>query len=216
MRLLTLFAIIALGQTYISAQLIQDQDALDIVHELEKKYNSFESLEATFNLIIEIPEEESIIQSGNMIQKGNAYFLHTESQDIYSDGKSVWVHLKDDNEVQINSVEEDEASLINLSPKGIFALFDEETYEYAIVKKEGSINQIEFKPMDQDSEFSKIRISVNTKSKALIHTKVFYKDGMRSTLEVGQVTTNQTYDAQQFIFDVDAHPGVYVEDLRID
>lgn len=216
MRLLTLFVLFALSYTQISAQLIQDKDALDIVHQLEKKYNSFKSLEATFKLTIEIPEEESIIQSGNMIQKGNAYFLNTESQDIYSDGKSVWVHLKDDNEVQINSVEEDEASLINLSPKGIFALFDEEIYEYAIVKNEGAINQIEFKPMDQDSEFSKIRISVDTKSKSLLNTKVFYKDGMRSTLEVGQVSTDQNYDDQQFVFDVDAHPGVYVEDLRID
>ena len=216
MRLLTLLLLIAISYTPLAAQLIQDEDALALVHQLEKKYNSFESLAAEFTLTIDIPEEESIIQVGKMIQKGNAYYLNTESQAIYSDGTSVWVHLKDDNEVQINSVEEDEASLINLSPKGIFALFDEETYEYAIVKKEKHIHQVEFKPMDQDSEFSKIRISVDTKSKSLIHTKVFYKDGMRSTLEVGQVTTDQKYDPQQFVFDVSAHPGVYVEDLRID
>lgn len=216
MKILTLLLFSMLSYSQLISQIIQDEDALTMVQQLEKKYNGFESLEVQFNLTIDIPEEDPILQTGRMIQKGNAYIIQSEAQDIYSDGQSVWVHLKDDNEVQINDVEEGEPSLTNLSPKGILAMFDESTYEYAIVKKEGKTQQIEFKPMDQDSEFSKIRISVDAKSISLLDTKVFYKDGMRTTLEVGDVRTNQNYDSSQFMFDAAAHPGVYIEDLRID
>lgn len=216
MKMLTLITFYILSLSQLNSQVIQDEDALALVHQLEKKYNSFESIEVQFDLVIDIPEEESILQSGKMIQSGDAYVIQSQAQDIYSDGQSVWIHLKDDNEVQINSVEEGEGSLTNLTPTGILAMFDENTYEYAIVKKEAKINQIEFKPMDQDSEFSKIRINVDTASLSLLSTKVFYKDGIRSTLDIGDVTTNQSYDSTLFVFDKAAHPGIYIEDLRID
>lgn len=200
----------------IQAQLIQDKNALDLVRKLELKYNTYNSIEAAFSITIEIPEEDAILQEGKLIQKGKMYFMETEAQTIYSDGESMWLHLKEDNEVQINDVEEDEASVMNLSPKGILAMFDENSYEYAITNKEGHIHQIEFKPLDEDSEFSKLRVSINTKTNHLLDTKVFYTDGIRYTMTVGTVTPNLAYDDDIFAFNASKFPGIYVEDLRID
>jgi len=186
------------------------------VRKLEVKYNAYSAIEAAFSITIEIPEEEPILQEGKLIQKGDMYFMETEAQTVYSDGESMWLHLKEDHEVQINDIEEDEASVINLSPKGILAMFDETTYEYAITNKEGHINHIEFKPLDKDSEFRKLRVSINTKTNQLLDTKVFYTDGIRYTMTVATVTPNLSYEDEVFVFDASKFPGIYVEDLRID
>ena len=199
-----------------SAQLIQDSDALDLVRQLEAKYNSYSAIEAAFSIRIDIPEEDPILQEGKVIQKGDRYFMETQAQTIFSDGNSMWLYLKDDNEVQINTVEEDEASVMNLSPKGILALFDEDSYEYAITNKEGNIHHVEFKPLDKDSDFSKFRVSIDTKAETLIDTKIFYKDGIKYTMSVGKVTPNGSYQDDIFVFNAAKFPGVYVEDLRID
>jgi outer membrane lipoprotein-sorting protein len=198
------------------AQLIQDADALDLVKKLEAKYNTYSSIEAAFTIRIDIPEEDPILQEGKVIQQGDRYFMETEAQSIYSDGNSMWLHLKSDNEVQINDVDEDEASVMNLSPKGILAMFDENSYEYAITQKEGNIHHVEFKPLDKDSDFSKLRVAIDTKNETLIDTKIFYKDGIKYTMSVGEVTPNGTYQDDLFVFNADKYPGVYVEDLRID
>lgn len=198
------------------AQVIQDKDALALINSLEQKYSTYSSLEAQFKLSINIPEEESIIQNGTVIQKGDDYFLNTESQAVYSNGKSIWIHLKDDAEVQINDIDEDDNAMMNLSPSGILAMFDKKTYEYAIVKKETSLNQIELKPMDSDSDIFKVRIEIDTKAKELTTATVFYKDGIRYHVTVSNVTANKTYEDSIFTFDPSQYPGIYIEDLRID
>lgn len=216
MKAVYTFLIIAMSMQ-LNAQLIQDSDAIDLVRQLEAKYNAYSAIEANFSITIDFPEEQPILQEGKLIQKGNQYFMETEDQTVYSDGESMWIHIKDDNEVQINDVEEDdESSVMNLSPKGILAMFDEESYEYAITNKEGHIHHIEFKPIDKNSDFSKLRVSIDTKAKSLVDTKVFYKDGIRYTMSVGKVTPNGKYQDELFVFDASKFPGIYVEDLRID
>lgn len=201
----------------LNAQLIQDIDAIKLVRQLEAKYNAYSAIEASFSITIDIPEEQPILQEGKLIQKGDLYFMETEDQTVYSDGESLWIHIKEDNEVQINDVEEDdEGSVMNLSPKGILAMFDEDSYEYAITNKEGHVHHIEFKPLDKNSDFSKLRVSIDTKANSLLDTKVFYKDGIRYTMAVGKVTPNGTYQDELFVFDASKFPGIYVEDLRID
>ncbi len=201
----------------INAQLIQDKDALNLVRQLEAKYNAYSAIEANFSITVDIPEEQPILQEGTLIQKGDRYFMETQDQTVYSDGESMWLHIKPDNEVQINDVEEDdEGSVMNLSPKGILAMFDEDSYEYAITSKEGNIHHIEFKPIDENSDFSKLRVSIDTKANTLVDTKVFYKDGIRYTMSVGEVTPNGSYQDELFVFDASKFPGIYVEDLRID
>ncbi len=198
------------------SQQIQDENALKLINELEEKYNAYSSIEANFKLTTEIPEEEPIIESGTFIQSGEAYHLDSDQQKIYSDGQSIWLFQKRQNEVQINSIDEDEGSVANLTPKGIIALFNNQTFDYAIVNEENGISYIEFKPLDRDSEYHKARLAIDLQKKELSSAKVFYKDGIHLTMDVVDITPNQTYDAGIFVFDASQYPGVHVEDLRID
>jgi len=208
--LIILFCMSSIG---LKAQVIKDKAALKLVNKLEKKYDKFNTLEATFDLIIEIPENEKQTQSGRVVQKGDQYYLDTEAQSVYSDGKSIWLYLKNEKEVQINSIDEEE-DLINLSPKGILAMFDKDKFEYAITQTENDISHIEIKPMDSDVDYFKVRLIIDTNSNELKESKVFYRDGMVTTLVVNDIMANKEYAAGTFTFDPTSLPDVHVEDLR--
>ena len=197
-------------------QTIQDENALKLISELENKYNAYKSLEASFRLTTEIPEEDPIIESGKFIQSGDAYHLNSDQQQIYSDGRSIWLFQRRLNEVQINSIDEGDGSMISLTPKGIIALFNDKDFDYAVVNEENGFSYVEFKPLDRDSDYHKARLAIDLNKRELTNAKVFYKDGIHLSLDVINMIPNQTYDAEIFVFDAAQYPDVHVEDLRID
>ena len=60
-----------------------------LLDQLQKKYTSYNTIEADFTLTIEIPEEDEEIQKGTIIQNGEKYRLDIEGQCIVSDGTTL-------------------------------------------------------------------------------------------------------------------------------
>lgn len=200
----------------LSAQVVKDENALEVLTSLQAKYNQYKSIEADFELQVEVPEEPVQIEKGKIIQSGINYVLDAESQKIYCDGSGIWVHLVAQNEVQINDYDEEESDISNLSPSALLKQFNEQDYEYAIISDDKGILKIELKPTDRDSDFAKVRLSIDSKNNNLLQTKVFYKDGIRYTIDIQNVVPNKTYANHIFSFDKSQHPSIHIEDLRID
>ena len=211
---------ILFGLTNLSAQngSLKDPEARKILQKLSKEYDSYTSMEVTFDLILDLPDQQPETQQGKVIQKGDKYLLDLHDQAIYCDGNFVWLHLKDNNEVQINDIDED-AEESFLTPKDMMTIYESEKYEYAITgtEKKGktSLSLIEFKPLDPDSEYSKLRISVDTRNNKMDQMVVFSKDGSRYTLKIKKVLSDLAYSDTIFKFDKSKFPGIHVEDLRL-
>lgn len=197
-----------------------DPQATAILDKVRAKYDAYTSMEVDFSLILEDYEVDKVTQKGKLIQQGEMYYLDMEGQTIISDDKTVWVYLERINEVQVNYAlsdeEAEEAGVI--SPKDLFLVYQKDDYVYALVnqfaEKGRLIQQIEFKPVDDDSEYSKIRLSVDKRTDEIVRIKSFNKDGSRYTVIVDKVIPNKKYSPDTFIFDETKYPGVYVEDLR--
>lgn len=212
----TLILLAVMFTVSLSGQIVKDEKAFEVLSSLQSKYNQYKSIEADFELQVEVPEEAVQIEKGKIIQSGSNYVLNAESQKIYCDGSGIWVHLVEQNEVQINDYDEEESDISNLSPSALLKQFNEEDYEYAIVSDEKGIMKIELKPTDRDSDFAKVRLSIHSKNNSLVQTKVFYKDGIRYTIDIQNVIPNKTYANQIFSFDKTKYPSIHIEDLRID
>lgn len=219
--LIVIAAILLVGKQG-SAQwngMTNDPAATKILDKLKAEYESYSSIKVDFELLLELPEAEPEVQKGSIGQKGDKYYLVMDDQEIYSDGQSIWLYLKDNEEVQLNNVEEDdEASM--LSPKDMMRIYESDDFIYAITD-EKSVNgvpctQIEFKPVGSDSEYSKMRLLVDTKANKMKSLKVFSKDGSRYTLTVDHILPNESFQESDFVFDPEDYPGIHIEDLRID
>lgn len=221
-RLFVFFGCLFLLSVAAAAQTVEQSDpaAKAILEKLRTKYETFKTVEADFKLIIEIPEEDQEVQTGNLAQSGDKYRVNLDDQSIFSDGKTLWLYLKRNNEVQVNNVDDFEEEDEFLSPKDLLRIYEKENFIYAITN-EGyengiAIQQIEFKPLDKDSEYSKMRLTVDRKKNEIMRIKAFAKDGARYTMEVKKFNPNQSFKDSDFVFNPADYPGIHVEDLRID
>ena len=195
-----------------------DPAATRILDQIKADYDNLESIQLEFKLTMAFPEEGEEVQVGTMIQKGNQYKVDTKQQTIYSNGETVWMYIKGINEVQIDHVRADQAEM--MSPKQIMSFYEKGDFIYLLTGesiKNGTIyHNIEFKPVDKDSEYSKMRVIVRKKDNQLEEIIVFSKDGSRFKLEIQNVKKNQKYNRNIFIFEPSMYPGIHIEDLRID
>ncbi len=224
-----LFSILILGMTVnIQAQSTNtfskatesDPAATAVLEKLRQKYEAYTSMEATFSITIEIPEEDRIEQLGKMSQSGDKYRLDMEQQSIISDGTTLWAYLKNNNEVQISDAEDLEGEGEIMSPKDILKIYESGEYVYVLVdeyNQDGTIvQQIEFKPLDRDSDYAKLRLTIDKKATQIKNIKAFSKDGSRYTLKLTKFVSNKDFPKGHFRFDTAQYPDIYVEDLRMD
>lgn len=216
--LFSLFISFGFSQTMES---VEDNDpaAKKILDKLKSEYDTYKSMEVNFELTLELPQQESEIQNGIVIQQGGNYKLELDDRAIYSNGEYVWLHIKKNNEVQINDIDMDEETNM-MSPKDMLQLYESGEFVYAITAEPlldgNKVTQIEFKPLDKDSEFSKMTLFVDKKTQKMAQMKVFSKDGSRYTLKINDITPNKKYSLDTFTFNESKYPGIHIEDLRID
>ena len=196
-----------------------DPSAKKVLDRLRKKYEAYQTFEASFSLTVEVPGEPKDIQKGTVGQQGDKFKLDMNQQVIVDDTKTTWIYLKKNNEIQINNSEPSGSDASFLTPRELLRRYQKGDFLYAITDKvtEGSkvITQIEFKPKDKKSEYSKIRLSVDEKAGTIQSIKAFGKDGSRYTFSITRFTPNKPLAADYFVMDPKKYPGARVEDLRM-
>jgi len=196
----------------------KDSRATVILDQLRKQYKSYSAMEVAFDLEMQLPGRAAEKQTGLVIQQGKQFQVKMQEQEMYSDGKTTWVYLKKNKEVQIFDAA-DALSGGFISPSDMMQMYDNGEFSY-ILAEERSVQgkkyaDIEFKPVDRYAEYSKIRMTVDKNSKKMVSLKVFSKDGSRFILQVKSLVPNKKYAPATFVFNAKAVPGVHVEDLRM-
>lgn len=210
--------LLAISMTTLHAQSTNDAKAKKILDNVKKEFDSYKTMSMNFDLTIDLPGEDLVVQHGTLLQKADKYQFSMEDQAMYCDGKTLWVHLISNNEVQINNVDENENDF--LSPKELLKIYENGDYEYAFAAEEmqngQKVKQIEFKPTNKNTEYTKMRLSVLSKNNKLQSLKIFSRDGSKYTLNIKKIEANKTLADDLFVFDSSKYEGIYEEDLRID
>lgn len=196
-----------------------DPAAKRVLDKIRNKYEGYRTFEAAFKLSVELPGQEKSVEEGVVAQAGDQFRLNMSQQVIINDTKTTWVYLPKNNEVQINDSEPSDSDTGFLTPKELLRRYQKGDFLYAITDKisKGSkvLTQIEFKPKDRNSDYSKLRLSIDEKAGTIESIKAFGKDGSRYTFAVTRFSPNKPMTADYFSFDEKKYPGVHVEDLRM-
>ncbi|MBK7344373.1 MAG: outer membrane lipoprotein carrier protein LolA [Saprospiraceae bacterium] len=208
------------GHYLLIAQDVSDPSAKKILKEMKAHYSKNTASAYTLRMTVAYPEQDPQITNGQLTQNGEQYQLDLGQQSWYCNGKTVWIHLKDQKEVQIHSASASAGSESFLTPQSILNRFDNGDYIYALggtgVENKKAVRYIDFKPKDRNDEFVKLRLSVASKSPEVVKFEAFSRDGSRYTLDILSVKSPVSTTPAQFAFNPKAHPGIHVEDLRID
>jgi outer membrane lipoprotein-sorting protein len=182
---------------------------------ISDKYDAYKSVEIQFDLIIKYPDQPIENQKASITQQGKSFLFTSPQQDIYGNGKNIWYYIKERNEVQLNNFDEgDDVGM--LTPKDLLKQYKANKFEYALVNEDGSYAYVEFKPLDSYDDYSKYRVKISKTKMDFESMEAFGKDGSKIDIKLSSVKVNQSYPTSKFVFDIKAHPGVFVEDLRID
>ncbi|MEM1324837.1 MAG: outer membrane lipoprotein carrier protein LolA [Bacteroidota bacterium] len=223
MRLLLLLSFMTLLSISLTAQkntlssaADSDPQATALLKKVQAKYESFTTVGMDFSLIIQIPEAQEEVQKGTLYQKGENYKLEMKDQLVFFDGKTMWLYLKGMNEVQIMDAQEMPEGM--LSPKDLLRIYEQKDFVYALTTrtKIGNrlVEQIEFKPLKKNVDYSKMRVSVEKGTHEIVQIEAFSKDGSRYILRVDDLKPNVALADATFKFNKQDYPDVYVEDLR--
>lgn len=194
-----------------------DPAAKKILKQIKERFELASTFSVDFNMSISFPGQDPIKQEGTLIQQGNAFRLDMEDYLIISNASMRWVYLKQDNTVNIYDAQSDDSWM---TPKDFLNIYDSPEFVYALMSNEftGAKTEhwIEFKSLEKDSEYSKVRMVVQKETNEIQSIKAFSNDGSQYELFIGKINYAENEDPSAYQFDIKNYPGVIVEDLRID
>lgn len=206
------------GQNTISSNADSDPKAKAILKQMRDKYEGYPALEANFSINIKFPEEPAEVQRINFKKKGEAYRVEMAGNTVISDGKTLWIILERNKEVQINDVPDPADDDVILSPASLFSLYEKDEFAFYLVgqtTENGKVVQkIEFKPLKEDVDYSKLRLTVEKGSNEFVSVIAFGKDGSRYTVTADKIMANKSLANSLFTFNKADYADYYVEDLR--
>jgi outer membrane lipoprotein-sorting protein len=193
----------------------QDPKAKGILDAMSKKYKENPAFNAKYSYELESPQE-GINQKfeGEITVKNDMYHIKTDEQEVFNNGKTVWVYMKDLKEVTIDRFTPDPDELL---PGDIPDMY-KTGFKYAYieeVKIDGKLyDVVELNPENRNSSYFKISMTISKEDKTLRSWKIFDKTGRRYTYTLKNYTPLKTIPDTAFMFDVKKYPGVEVIDNR--
>lgn len=206
MALLFGFVIVSLGQA--------KKDAATLLQEVTDKTKSYETIKILFSYKMDNPQaniHES--QDGELHVKGDMYRLNIAGQVVICDGKTIWTYIKDANEIQINSVEEDKNAI---TPTKLLTSYSSD-YKSRLTGEEKKGNKtlqvVELKPV-QDKTYSKVELKIDKDLKQIQQISIFDKNGNTFTYIMKEFLPNVQFKATEFAYNASEFPGAEVIDMR--
>lgn len=194
----------------------QDHKAKTVLDKVSAKNKEFKSIKAEFTFSMDNKEEDIHDESeGSIILMGDKYRLKIMGADNYFDGKTLYTHMIDAEEVNITEPEEDEEG--GLDPSKIFTIYENGfTYEYVKEDTQNNISYhiIDLFPKDTEKEYTHIRLRINKVKNQIESLESIGKDGNNINIKLKNLKPNLTFSAADFIFDPKLHSEVEINDMR--
>ncbi len=217
-KLLFSFAILFTSFTLLAQDRSTKNDpaAIAVLNGVSAKFKTFSTVQANFTYKVENASGKALsTKTGTVMMKGTKYRVSFGSQEIFSDGKTVWNYDKNSKEVTISNLD---ASSGMITPQKLFTNFYDKDF-YSVLngeKKIGgkTIQEVEMTPVDKSKPFHKVYVQVDKAAKTIYSTRVLENGGNRYSYTVSNMKTNAALADNQFTFDKSKYPGIEVVDLR--
>jgi outer membrane lipoprotein-sorting protein len=186
----------------------------EILKEVTEKTKSYESIRIDFTYNMDNPEakiHES--EAGSLLVSGDKYRLNIAGQIIISDGETMWTYIQEVNEVQINTVEEDQELL---TPSKLLTSYSEQ-YKSKLIGEESrdgkTYQVIELKPIENKT-YSLVTLTVDKELQRFVRIAVQDNNGNTFTYIVKDFNPEIPVSENDFTFSDEEFPGAEVIDMR--
>ena len=198
----------------------QDQDpkAKAILDDLSKVTKAYKTITSEYVFtILNKEKKQTEKQTGKVQVKGSKFKLDIPGNTIVCDGKTIWAHNKDANEVTVKNFEANNEDQLN--PSKIFTMY-ETGYKYKYEKEEkvgAAICHVitlypSIKP--EKKKFHTIKLFVDKTKKQVAKLVMMMKDGSTQSYEIKSFKPNAEIADNVFIFDLKLFKADQITDER--
>lgn len=202
-----LFTVIALVVASLGAQ-AQANKAETIIKQSQSKFKSYKDVKAKFTYSVNNPNlKKPIVKQGEVTLKGNKYKVVFQDEEMYCNGKFVWVILKQDLEVVKSSFKADEG----MSPDRIYKIY-ETGMKSRYDAEEGDNHKVTLFAKDDGGDIWKTELWISKTTKLVKKAIMYARNGSSYQYEMNDVKTDtgvmdnlfnldeKTYKDQDYIF----------------
>jgi outer membrane lipoprotein carrier protein len=196
---------------------IQDPAAGKILDRVAAKAKVMKSIQADFSILVEDKKENTKNTStGNLLMKKEKYKISTRGSVVYFDGKTMWTHSIDDNEVIISEPGNNKEDFMS-NPANIFTLYNRD-FKYRYIR-ETTLNglkydEIDLYPKSLDQPYSRIKLLVNRNNDMPGVITSYGKDGVNYIITLTNFQPDREISDTLFTFDPAKNKKVEVVDMR--
>lgn len=187
------------------------EKAKKILDKISAESKNYKTLSVNFKLVVKGGEMNSS-QSGVAKIKDGKYFYETEDRKVYSDGKTVWTYLVDENECYIDNLKDIDGGI---NPSEILTIW-ENNFKYQYSKEiSADLHEIKLHPVDsKNSKYHTVIITVDSKKNSIKKAVIKTKENVLIMFTIDTFTPNVTIDEQIFNWNPAKFKGVSEIDNR--
>ncbi len=199
----------------------KNPETLKLLKSAADKAIAYKTIHTKFNFLVENTQEETKeTYDGEFWVKGKKFKMIVDKTVTFSDGKTRWVYLPDQEEVTVTNVQkvddlDPEERFLN-EPLSLFTLY-ESGFKYVTEgtqKIDGkNYTLVDLSPEDISKPFFKIRVWISDNFD-YYGVKYFQKDGTRITLHLTEFQHDEKLKDDLFEYSIKDNPDVEVIDLR--
>lgn len=222
MRNLFILAILLFGLSSVQAQKAptyttkSDAQSVSILKKVHQKYGAYTSMQMDLELTVKSGKNTDV-QYSKLTVKGDKFRMTSKTQDMASDGKTLWNHQKNAKECYISDAEEEEMGMFG-SPDKMLKMYEKDFISalVATVKENGrTVYKIEFKPKSKNSDFTKIRLTVDKETYRVNRIKIFDRNNTHYTISMSNFKSNPSVSSSTFVINTKTLPkGTEILDIR--
>jgi outer membrane lipoprotein carrier protein len=187
-------------------------EAAEIIKPVSESILNSTGVSADFVFTLENKQNEMTeTDSGKLVLKGNKYHLSVMGTETYFDGTTQWVHMVDEEEVNISNPDPDDK--MELTPVNLFNLY-EQGFRFKIVEEKGNEVTIDMFPDDKDMPYYKIRLVIDRAAKLFNAVEAYGRDGVDTKVEIKNMQKGLNLNESEFVFNSAQHPDVEIIDMR--
>lgn len=213
-KIISLISVLAICSVAVFGQ--NTKNAKEILDKVSQKTKSYSTVNITYTMVHTSPDGANDKTNGTLLMKGNKYQISILDNMLYCDGKTLWTHMIEEKEVVVSTVGKDDSDMLN--PAKVLTMY-EKGFKYKFIQDRfeasRAIYVIDLYPEDvANSEYSKVRLSIDKDKSQLWKAEYFAKDGNKYTITVNTFKVNEQIPDASFTFDKAKNPGVKVIDER--
>lgn len=205
--------IVVLLMSTLQIGVVQAQDQATITQKLSERYSALTAMKADFVQVatsdfLDAPERFS----GSLTFAGMGYRVETGSQSIVTDGTTMWIYNRSQNQVIINDFIEDEYSF---SLTTFLRQLDED-FTVTSAGEENRSGQVhdmlDLEPNDDFASFRNVRLGVRRSDGLVTWLKVIDLNDVEMVFDLSNIRIDPPIPDNLFLFEPPS--GVEVVDLR--